>query len=1250
MRSIRDDMSGTGRLPESSSAATERGAMSFDEADDPVASAYRFLVLRHRINVDRVRRVDLLGELETTSAELDDLGRAIRWLIIGVGPGQATRVLEERCPLALAEFLVAAAVHDYRQGDYWSAVVRRTGLPKQVYPTRWGEAFERAVVRAGLATFDDLHEERAQRFVSRFLAHGGIPTACLDDFFLKLVVPALRASGGVLRAEDAIAAWRRSPPAFAGVDQPVRRFVLYGGPVARDFVERSIDLATAWLRGEPLPSAVDAGLPDRIITGLAEITEVDPTPARLPDRRLRRPTISYDPWAADALVALFPPQSLLASDTEASWRIVAGSWTFRQPVAVVGEGDAKRAAATEVPVPVPFTTLVAELEVGGEVVRGWSFVGMTPARPWLAFDAETGNLLESAESLPSGQVWLMTARAASIKTTLAGAEADPRVVEHFPLMSAGWAGFGCHSLDLGGCSSLSITLDGSVSRVALAPPTGLQLQPSLLGGQPAGFEVGGGDVPFQGPPPALLLPLPVRSGIRISPARWRLRIRAHAGSAPQIDRWFSGDDGDLGAVEGASGLRIDLGASSLLGDQPVGRFEVVARGPLGYDRRFEMLFVPAMTVLGLGDLLLPECNGAGSSTIQLVTSASVSIDPRAKDRVALEAQPGGRIRVTFDRTLDEVPLRIRPATSMAEVAISLPVGRLKWGIVGLEDRPFRPDVHRLAVSRDELEQASAPALVVTMPAPLDGHVIGLRVEDASGFSHHEYLPRRWKDAIRFPLREMLDAVRGRADGRLELILTLGAGDHPTRVSVGTITRALQVANLAVTAELAPPARRLKATWTEKVPVTDRVLRLWPLWRLWEPPITFPIPDEARGRIDGDKPSIYFPVGAYRVEIAVEDPWSVPDGPLLPHSGSGNCTDVEIGAAWEIEERLEEVADWGPLGILERFLALQDVASLARLRDAMGTQHVPAVIQAVLRLIEIDDADALVDERGLALAMDELRPMLADQDATFEALADSSLYGQVHERRDDELRRFLVELRVQSSPSLSAALVGLGSVRRHALWRLWPPMFLAMDGERLWRGDPETTAAAPGILGQSVYRWLPSLDPDDTVLNPPDGFAFGGTELSIPVAQLRSMQAVLATVPGGLLDDNAWTLANLAWLIRVLDDHRTAERAKEWIAVSLSRAEYDLDVLDRAGATEAVTRVRSRIPTADHGPLRMVPFIVGATALVERALARGLLGDPVQLRRNGLGDGNGPAAYAAARELYARDLCVMDLLLMRLMKG
>jgi len=236
-------------------------------------------------------------------------------------------------PLALMEFLVAAGIYDYRHGDYWSGVVKRTGLPAVNWQSAWGAIFEAIVAACELEQFDALREEGATRYVPKILAHGGIPNYSLDDFFSRLLVPAVTVGAARDQPPDElIRSWELSNAAFVGVDKPVRRFLVFGGAVAHDFLGRCFEMADLGLRGRPLPGARDLGLPERIVERFGlwlshRCPGVDGDAPPLPP--YVKPIVSYDPWAGDGLDLCLPEEPIREPESRVQWTVSAGAWTRR---------------------------------------------------------------------------------------------------------------------------------------------------------------------------------------------------------------------------------------------------------------------------------------------------------------------------------------------------------------------------------------------------------------------------------------------------------------------------------------------------------------------------------------------------------------------------------------------------------------------------------------------------------------------------------------------------------------------------------------------------------------------------------------------------------------------------------------------------------------------------------------------------------------------------------------------------------
>jgi hypothetical protein len=1211
--------------------------------------ARAYLRQRQERNARWLPHIDLLGELNTTPAELDKLGAAISLLVSAAQPAQATQQLEIRYPLAFAEFLVAIGIHEYRQGNYWSAVFRQTRIPAQIYPSRWGQAFERILRHHELEQFEALHGDQALRFVSRFLAHGGIPTSCLDDFFQHLVEPAIRQNRHAsLQPQQIIDAWRASPTAFDGVDKPVRRFLLYGGPAARDVLARTLDLADAVLQGTPIPEPEDLGLPARIVDSFADWAKnkhKKQPPAPVPAKRVVRPGLVYDPWASDALSMLLPSEPLPNDAQAAVWHVMAGSWSAKQVVSRMARGGNPVSRAGELRIPHHFSLLEVELESDGQRIRAWTFTGLSRERPLLAFRPSSGQMLDPTKPLPASELWLIVPGASEIAVADGGESKPPRVVEELPLLSGAWARYKGLHVDLTGNRRLSVIHEDVTSSFDLVNPDELHGRPSLVGGALPAFPVADdGSFTYAGSPPHLRLPLPMRGGSRTSPDRWRMRIRSHGTALPQIDVSFSGDDGAFVTPSGTGSLLVDLKHERLLGEHPLGRFEITARGPLGHDGRFELLFMPStMRVTGTAHMLLPDDNGP----FRVHGLAHVSVAPQLSGQVRVIPESPGVFRLNPPDDIDLIPIAgRRDPTGPDEFHLTLALSRMGWTLSGVGDQHSGLTISPVAISRDELEQSATPTLYVALPGAADDLLVGLDVEDASGSVRYAFAPRPAGQGRRFSLREMLDSIGGLHDARLRLVVVLrrdGADTGSMRIPVGFVTRNLRIGALAVADSRLGFERTLSMTWDEPLPVSNRVLRIWNLWRLWQNPITAEIPDSAKGAFEFCQSSLLLPPGKHRVELAVQDPWITASAPTLPRLDDGHCTDVMLGSDEERDDYLAGLPSDDPLAVLEWFLAEGDPQILQRLPETLSGERVHQAIRAILAMVETDDADALIDERLLILAMNELRRALLGHSETLDSIADEARFSAAAPTR---LRRLIVELGILEEPATNLYASGLSAPRRRALWHLWPPLLVALDGDGLVADEPEVLDTARNVLGTTVAEWLPGADGHASG-RPPDqrGFTFQGTELSLPVHMLSTARDSLPLRPTGPLDDDTWILANFEWLIRAMNDVKTRRRAEAWIVECQALAEDDVERLMGHGVEAAVHAVRARWPTADFGRLRMVPYVVGATALACRALARRVIETSSLIDHTAAHIDAPREAFVTAPELYTRDLCVMDLLLL-----
>ena len=209
-------------------------------------------------------------------------------------------------------FMVGHGVYGYHAGNYWGT------MPVAGVDNAAGPLFRRRCADTGFEDFDYLvHDDNATKYVGPILAHGGIPKYCLGDFF-SLVIKDMQRAGG--SAEELLAHWRTKKTAFFNIDKPVGRFLLYGGDLAVDLLDRCLSAIQAVQLTNRFPTPAETGLPSYILVGLRKhVEEIRQTPRHSIQRSdVLRPELLLDPWSPFGPEVILPP---VRSDAATTWRL-----------------------------------------------------------------------------------------------------------------------------------------------------------------------------------------------------------------------------------------------------------------------------------------------------------------------------------------------------------------------------------------------------------------------------------------------------------------------------------------------------------------------------------------------------------------------------------------------------------------------------------------------------------------------------------------------------------------------------------------------------------------------------------------------------------------------------------------------------------------------------------------------------------------------------------------------------------------
>ncbi|MCA9867595.1 MAG: hypothetical protein KC410_14000 [Anaerolineales bacterium] len=839
-----------------------------------------------------VPSITLLGQLSYDQAHLLEL-RAALGPLFADSPAEGLKDIRRRYPLTFALYLVLEALYTYEGGDYWTGPRQALGLSGP-HTADAGQAFRDVLRRERLPTFEHLG---GHVHITPILAHAGIPTYCLDDFFDLL--DRVDRRNALIDVPTLLADWAgdRFPVI---IDRPAQRFLLYGGDLAEEFVERCLEL---WREGGHDAETLD--LPDRVLDAYDRWRARHPPRGRVePDVRLpAAPKLTFDPYG-EGVAILLPPVVYAAARAPDSltWRIDAGDrqrveTTYRRRLGHETEFVA-RAAVVNVLTVAP-TYRVSAL-AGDTLLKSWTLDG-PGVLPLLAFDAATGEVLADRQRENTEAYWITPGERQLVYPL--HCEVDPQAARkliELPSSGGDWASFACETWLLEPDGRLDLTLaDGRhvAFRARNDPPPPrptLDGQPLLAAGIHERFAL------YNGRPPDLRIP-PGRAGHQ--PERWRIAITPIGAADPPTPRDYAFDAlRHRYIIEGDLILPFD--APELLGAAPFGEFHVRLRGPYGRKADFDLRFAPGLRFQGYPRL--HTATDGSPSTWRIIHPAGYDLtSPKTGVIVGPpEAAGAGFVAraLSLAPDLTRAPLRLETGFAGANpdagpdsrpaLDFDLPVYRLRFGLL----EPERPDDFRwsttpLRLHPEALEDRHAALLRIELPPPpgVPELAVGWRLVDPDGrVLRHSPL----RHAGRHPqtgLIEWLDAFRdaGRV-AALELLLGDGVMDEEQAVTLAHLLPTLELGQVAATWQSDDDGDHLSVIWEAAQPARRRRLRLWPVDRPWaSEPFVLEVADDATDCIEWRLPPGRLPAGDYLAEMVVFDPWDAAaaerPAPGAPHT-------------------------------------------------------------------------------------------------------------------------------------------------------------------------------------------------------------------------------------------------------------------------------------------------------------------------------------------------------------------------------
>ncbi len=809
----------------------------------------------------------LLGELGFGQQDLDEIGQLLadtNFLHLR----EKRRSIEKtihfisgQWPLTYALYLVLEGIYSYESGDYWDGPGKRLGLPSN-QTNRFGRLFLDTLSHYNLPTFE---QSGGLTYVTPILLHGGIPNDFLSKFFDFLWQEEKKHHQISLDAASLLQMWRQEAEEYlCYLPKPVRRFLEYGDLVAVDFVERCLELFDTDSQ-EEAEALID--LPQRVILAFGQWREERgvATRATAPRIRLQKPVLLIAPYATGVMlylpVQLFPhrlaPRQLI-------WHFVDSGRQIPCQMRRV-EGGIQFEADEQVAVS-PAEKYVVQLEADGDHLQTWTLPGLAepPVLFFDPYDAYEGDALVDQERFRPGERWLLYPQNYSWKEP---GKSQKRY--KLPMLGGDWRGYNLEAWQLSPGEMVLQDENGRIHPFTIIHEKSRQ-RPYLSEESRLPLPTLGADFPlYVGRPPALIL-------YTKQPHRWQVAVRAAGLAQPGGHRQKRLSQLPSTSTPDRNGLRLELAVPELLGETPVGKFEVVVRGPLGQSYHFGLRCIPALEIEGLLQLYLANTNEPAQFQFRCEPSVQIRQNPPQAGvelRLTEDKKQQRRYSITAAPNIMQLNLQLRHDCGVI-LPLTIPIYRLRWGLwSGNDNIPMQwrtePSAIYPGASPNGMLWVDVP---VVRERPLH---VGWQLINADNKILRHVAPGELpvQRRLEWPLTEVTAVWREYRETLCwQLIIQQAEQEESLLVPAFYLLPTLDFGEVAFEWRSEGEQVSLTLLWERSQPGNYQ-LQLWPLDRPWvHEPITRRLPETAEMFTELRLTTAELPPEAYLAELVPYNPW------------------------------------------------------------------------------------------------------------------------------------------------------------------------------------------------------------------------------------------------------------------------------------------------------------------------------------------------------------------------------------------
>ncbi len=692
------------------------------------------------------------------------------------------------------------------------------------------------------------------------------------------------------------------PEAFPGIDEPIRRYLLYGGQPAEDFLASSVALAHQASQGN-IQTSTEVGLPRRILEGFdywwtgrkkqpmpPEDAEVDITTGQ----RFRAPVIFLDYGLAE-IVVHFHSQRYQATSggAGACLEVTAGELiSQRQTLSLRIYKSTETLLETqelEFPLPLPADHYGFSLKNDSRVIHRWEKDVATYKVKCLAFDRRSGKLVEDPV-LPRGELWLIVHKDFSI-------EPGNCVLVNGGTLYGHWKDYVLLQLDLDQIDELQI-MDSQGQRSSIAVSSARPPALDFVGGQQL-EGICSEDIGVYVEPPRICIPIKDEAELW----SWRLSISPSNGSNPQDckDYRLSELQTALDAHIGEGLVEVLLANELLLGQCPVGQFNIRVRQEPYTDWRSVLCHVPGLQVKFDKRMYLPwEAERTPRVYVEILVPEHAEFIPQLPAELMGAQNNVYRIGIDGDEDTLSGTLYFRvPSRDELTVPLVISIPKVKWrvqGLVGYDGVAWRDTIEEMWLG--DWEKTSELFLLVELPSSAKG-----RLKLALDNNSKEDEKWLYRGKARFDLLAFKDALLA-GDSIQTFTLTLCESQSPVEaVTIFNIRTRWEAEDIECVQSSRGRTILLKVTWSEKgrTDDQDRIIRLWKMSGV-SPKLIIEqkvLQGELGVTLQVDASDL--PKGEYLLHLVLEDPWQPLVQASCPDRNAPNTQLIQVVSVVDIRQ-------------------------------------------------------------------------------------------------------------------------------------------------------------------------------------------------------------------------------------------------------------------------------------------------------------------------------------------------------------